>query len=40
MEDVEEMCGSKYVQSDIDCYENIRTPLRVRKKVLLGGVPC
>ena len=40
IEDVEKMRGSKYVQSDIACYGDIRTALRAGKKVLFSGVPC
>lgn len=41
LDDVERMCGSKYVQSNLkDCFPRIKTLLRDGKKVLFIGSDC
>lgn len=40
IDDVKKMRGSKYVQSYIACYGDVKTALRAGKKVLFSGVPC
>jgi coenzyme F420-reducing hydrogenase beta subunit len=41
IDDVHRMCGSKYLQSNInDCYKKIKVLLDNNKKVLFSGTPC
>lgn len=41
LSDINLLCGSKYVQSDIgDCYRVIRQQLNQNKRVLFSGTPC
>ena len=40
LEDIEKMRGSKYVESTILCYEDIKQALKDNRKVLFTGLPC
>ena len=39
--DLKQVCGSKYVQSEVDsCFEDIKSKLQKGKKIYFSGTPC
>ena len=40
LEGIERMRGSKYVESSIRCYDEIKQALKKKRRVLFSGLPC